>query len=83
MNFKTKTLASIYELQGHRLEALEIYKDVLKSEPQNIEIQNAIKRLNSERKTFDGVNLKAKEVFVEASNLQELKIFERWLMKWN
>lgn len=83
MNFKTKTLASIYELQGHRLEALEIYKDVLKSEPQNIEIQNAIKRLSSERKIFDGVNLKAKEVFVEASNLQELKIFERWLMKWN
>lgn len=83
MNFKTKTLASIYELQGHRLEALEIYKNMLKSQPQNIEIQNAIKRLSSERKKFDGVNLKAKEVFVEASNLQELKIFERWLMKWN
>lgn len=83
MNFKTKTLASIYELQGHRLEALEIYKDILKSEPQNIQIQNAIKRLSNERKTFKGVNLKVKEIFIETSNLQELKIFERWLMKWN
>ncbi|DAB31009.1 MAG TPA: hypothetical protein CFH84_00965, partial [Sulfurimonas sp. UBA12504] len=32
---QTLTLANIYELQGLKEEALEIYKEILKKNPQN------------------------------------------------
>ncbi|PAF53586.1 hypothetical protein BKH42_05240 [Helicobacter sp. 13S00482-2] len=83
MNFRTITLASIYELQGFKNEALEIYKDILKKDPNNKEAQDAYNRLSEKPKTFEGVNLKAKDFFIKASTHQELKTFERWLMQWN
>ena len=33
---KSLTLASIYEIQGHRHEAAEIYKTILQENPENI-----------------------------------------------
>ena len=42
---KTLTLASIYELQGLKSEALEIYKELLRANPENKEAKIAIKRL--------------------------------------
>ncbi|PAF41243.1 tetratricopeptide repeat protein [Helicobacter sp. 11S03491-1] len=83
MSFKTITLASIYELQGFKEEALEIYKEILKNDPSNQDAQNAYKRLTHVHKSFKGVNTKARNFFIQASTREELKIFERWLMQWN
>ena len=46
---KTLTLASIYELQGLKAEALEIYKELLMANPENKEakIDRKSTRLNS------------------------------------
>lgn len=81
--FNTLTLASIYELQGYKDEALVIYQDILKKNPDNFEAQQALKRLKINKK-FGGVNEAAKKMFMNASsNSEELKNFERWLMQWN
>ncbi|MCE3039037.1 tetratricopeptide repeat protein [Helicobacter anatolicus] len=81
--FKTLTLASIYELQGYKDEALVIYQEILKKDPENFEAKQALKRLKVHKK-FGGVNEAAKKMFINASSSsEELKNFERWLMKWN
>lgn len=81
--FKTLTLASIYELQGFKDEALLIYEEILKREPNNFEAKQALTRLKKQSKAFNGVNTKAKMFFVNAKSNEELKTFERWLMQWN
>ncbi|CBG40175.1 tetratricopeptide repeat protein [Helicobacter mustelae] len=81
--FKTLTLASIYELQGHKEEALSIYQEILKKDPDNFEAKQAMKRLRIHKK-FGNVNENAKKMFMQAkSGSEELKNFERWLMQWN
>ena len=42
---QTLTLANIYELQGLKEDALEIYKEILKKEPGNADAKIAIRRL--------------------------------------
>lgn len=83
MSFRTITLASIYELQGFENEALEIYEDILKKDPNNQEAKEAHKRLSKISKTFKNVNIEAKHFFLKAHSDEELKTFERWLMQWN
>ncbi|PAF45080.1 tetratricopeptide repeat protein [Helicobacter sp. 11S02596-1] len=85
MSFKTITLASIYELQGFKEEALEIYENILKTDPDNHEAKSGIKRLSENAKTPKPAttNIKAKELFIHASSQEELKTFERWLLQWN
>lgn len=83
MSFRTITLASIYELQGFENEALEIYEDILKKDPNNQEAKEAHKRLSKISKTFKSVNIQAKDFFLNAHSNEELKTFERWLMQWN
>ena len=61
---KTLTLASIYELQGLKSEALEIYKELLKKDSKNKEAKIAIKRLSGLRKKYLGVNEDMKKFFV-------------------
>ena len=78
---KTLTLASIYELQGLKDEALEIYRDILKRDPQNKEAKIAIKRLSGIRKNFEGVNEEMKEFFINMDSKVEFLEFERWLLK--
>ncbi len=81
---KTLTLASIYELQGLKDEALEIYKEILKKDPDNKEAKIAIKRLSGIRKNFDGTNEEMKEFFINMDSKPEFLEFERWLLKlWN
>jgi len=80
---KTLTLASIYELQGLKSEALEIYKDLLKKDPNNKEAKVAIKRLSGLRKKYLGVNEDMKKFFVNMNSEVEFLEFERWLAKWN
>ncbi len=80
----TLTLASIYELQGLKDEALEIYKEILKNDSKNKEAKIAIKRLSGIRKNFNGVNEEMKEFFINMDSEVEFLEFERWLLKlWN
>ncbi len=81
---KTLTLANIYELQGLKEEALEIYKEILKKDPSNSDAKIAIRRLSGMRKKFLNVNTQMKEYFVKMDADIEFNEFERWLLKlWN
>ena len=80
----TLTLANIYELQGLKDEALEIYKEILKEDPTNSEAKIAIRRLSGIRKKFLNVNTQMKDFFLKMDTDVEFKEFERWLLKvWN
>ena len=81
---KTLTLASIYELQGLKNEALEIYKELLRENPDNKEAKIAIKRLSGIRKNYLGVDEEMKKFFLNMNSEVEFLEFERWLVKlWN
>ena len=83
---QTLTLASIYELQGLKTEALSIYKDVLENDPLNSEAKIAIKRLSGVRKEFVGVNEQMRDFFIKMESQIEINEFERWLLggnRWN
>ena len=81
---QTLTLANIYELQGLKEDALEIYKEILKKDPSNADAKIAIRRLSGMRKKFLGVNNEMKSFFFQMDEEAEFIQFERWLMKaWN
>lgn len=81
---QTLTLANIYELQGLKEDALEIYKEILKKDPGNADAKIAIRRLSGMRKKFLGVNNEMKTFFVQMDEEAEFIQFERWLMRaWN
>ncbi len=81
---QTLTLANIYELQGLKEEALDIYKEILKKNPQNSEAKIAIRRLSGMRKKFLKVDTQMKEFFTKMDTDIEFNEFERWLLKlWN
>lgn len=73
------TLASIYELQGLKDNALEIYKEILKNDPSNKEAKIAIRRLSGIRRKYKGVNEEMKEFFIKMDSEVEFYEFERWL----
>ncbi|NOQ29944.1 MAG: hypothetical protein GQ570_02350 [Helicobacteraceae bacterium] len=80
----TITLANIYELQGLKSEALEIYKEVLKKNPNNADAKIAIRRLSGMRKKFMTTNEQMRDFFIKMEDEVEFKEFERWLLKiWN
>ena len=81
---KTLTLASIYEIQGHRHEAAEIYKTILPENPENIEAKIALKRLTSNRKNYGKANEEMLNFFISMDSQIEYNEIERWLLKlWN
>lgn len=80
MAVKTLTLASIYELQGLKDEALEIYKEILAKDPDNIEAKSSMKRLSGDRKSFAGSNKEMVEFFCRMNSEVEFREFERWLI---
>nr|WP_321265564.1 hypothetical protein [uncultured Sulfurimonas sp.] len=81
---QTLTLANIYELQGLKEEALEIYKEILKKDLLNSDARIAVKRLSGIRKKFKNVNTQMKDFFIKMEADVEYKEFERWLLKsWN
>lgn len=81
---QTLTLARIYELQGLRTEAFEIYKGVLKKDPDNQEARIGIRRLSGIRKKFLGVNDEMKRFFIQMNGKKAFNEFERWLLEpWN
>ena len=81
---KTLTLASIYEIQGHRHEAAEIYKTILQENPEKIEAKIALKRITSNRKNYGKANEEMLNFFISMDSQIEYNEFERWLLKlWN
>jgi len=81
---QTLTLANIYELQGLKEEALDIYKEVLKKDPSNSDAKIAIRRLSGMRRKYLDVNLQMKDFFIKMDTDVEYNEFERWLLKsWN
>ncbi len=81
---QTLTLANIYELQGLKEEALEIYKEILKKDPSNSDAKIAIRRLSGMRKKFLHVDTQMKDFFLKMDTDVEFNEFERWLLKsWN
>ncbi len=80
---QTLTLANIYELQGFKDEALEIYKNILEKDPLNSDVKIAIKRLSGIRKKFSNVDIQMKEFFLKMEADVEFNEFERWLLTWN
>ncbi len=78
---KTLTLAHIYELQGLKSDAIEIYKEILKKDPSNAEARAAIHRLSGVRRHFKGVNESMKRLFLTMENDEEFARFEAWLAK--
>jgi len=70
---QTLTLANIYELQGLKEEALEIYKEILKKDPGNSDAKIAIRRLSGMRKKFLGVNNEMKAFF--CSNGRKSRVY--------
>lgn len=81
---QTLTLANIYELQGLKEEALEIYKEILSNDPENSDARIAIRRLSGMRKKFPNVNKEMKQFFIQMEDRVEFYEFERWLLKlWN
>ena len=81
---KTITLAGIYEIQGYRNEAAEIYRTILQKDPQNIEAKIALKRLISNRKNYGKANADMLNLFIQMDSKIEFNEFERWLLQlWN
>ncbi len=80
---QTLTLANIYELQGLKEEALDIYKEILKKDPLNSDAKIAIRRLSGMRRKFLNVNTQMKDFFLKMEADVEFNEFERWLLKWN
>lgn len=80
MAVKTLTLASIYELQGLKEEAAEIYREILSSNPENQEARLALKRLSGQHRKFAGANKEMVDFFVKMDSEAERLEFERWLI---
>jgi len=73
---KTKTYAKLLESQGYFLEAVEVYRELLKSSPDDKDIKEALQR-------YEGVNLKVLEYFTRMEDKKDYEKFERWLGKWS
>ncbi|MFC3867133.1 tetratricopeptide repeat protein [Helicobacter equorum] len=81
-SIKTITLATIYENQGLKEDALKIYQDILELQPDNQEARLGVIRLstNSTNTLADPQWL---EVFAQFSNPTQNKKFQEWLLQWN
>jgi len=75
----TVTLAQIYEMQGLKEEALQIYQDILKKDHNNHEARVAIRRLSGVYRHFTGVNEAMKKFFIAMQTEAEFSQFEEWL----
>lgn len=77
----TITEALIYENQGLRDDALEVYKNILKANPTNKEASSAIRRLSGLRRKNTQANSQMLEFFLNLKTEEEIREFKRWLVK--
>lgn len=81
MAANTITEALIYEAQGLKDDALLIYKNILKIEPDNAEAMSAIRRLSGLRKRNPDLNEQMRDFFVKMKTNEEINEFKRWLIR--
>lgn len=75
----TLTEALIYENQGLREEALEIYKKILADDPENFDAKAGLRRVEiSKRMSVNSVML---DFFLNLKSDEEIREFKRWLIK--
>ena len=77
----TITEASIYEAQGLKTEALEIYKNILKKDPANQNAIDAVRRLSGLRSRHKDLNLQMFDFFLDMKSEGEINEFKRWLIR--
>ena len=77
----TITEASIYEAQGLKNEALEIYKNILKNDPTNQNAIDAIRRLSGLKSNHQDLNIQMLDFFINMKSEEEINEFKRWLIK--
>ena len=77
----TITEALIYEAQGLKDDALEIYKNILKQDQSNKDALSAINRLSGLRKERVIKNEQMKEFFIRMKSDEEINEFKRWLIR--
>lgn len=77
----TVTEASIYEAQGLKSEALEIYKNILKQDPNNQNAIDAVRRLSGLRSNHQDLNTQMLDFFINMKSEDEINEFKRWLIK--
>ncbi len=83
MSINTTILASIYEIQGYKQEAMLIYEEILRKDPNNNEAKAALTRLKMQKYEFLGVNTDKLQLFVNAHTQKEYQKLEEWLLSWN
>ena len=71
------TEALIYENQGLKEEALEIYKKILESDPDNFKAAAHLRRL---KKEMAEPNKEKLEMFLRLRDENEIKEFKMWLI---
>jgi len=77
----TLTLASIYESQGHKMDALDIYWKILEEDPTNIAAKNALERLGRVRRVFSNENRDRTKEFSTMESVEQFRDFEKWLVQ--
>jgi hypothetical protein len=72
----TKTLADVYLTQGNTRKALEIYREVLKRDPSNPEILEAIQRLSG-LVSQNSRSVPSTHAF-EVARVEKIRNLKRW-----
>lgn len=86
-SIKTITLATIYENQGLKDDALQIYEYILSANPNNEEARLGVERLKGRK--YEGEKYESKanaqwlEVFANITDSKQNKKFQQWLLQWN
>ena len=78
----TITEASIYEAQGLKNEALEIYKNILKDDPSNQNAIDAIRRLSGFRSKHKDLNTQMLDFFINMKSEEEINEFLHQDITW-
>ncbi|RDU54220.1 hypothetical protein CQA49_05380 [Helicobacter sp. MIT 00-7814] len=84
-SIKTITLATIYENQGLKDDALQIYEYILSANPNNEEARLGVERLKGQegKKYESKANAQWLEVFANIADSNQNKKFQQWLLQWN
>ena len=75
----TMTLASIYESQGYKKEAYELYWKIYDDDPSNEAALKAIERIIRSRRSFNNPNKNITKKFIYMNKKAHYRAFEKWL----
>ena len=72
----TKTLAEVYLAQGHPRKALEIYRELLKREPSNTQVREAVRQLRRMIAPSPGPTINTQSQ--ELTRMEKIRNLEQW-----